>query len=133
MLFEIADRHDVTVAELVAALRERRVDAGLSHPPLVDDLASEVIMREPAAAALPEGHPLASRNELTLADLAASRGCSRRGTRGRPGTASTTRTSRAPGIGRASCSAPPLTRTARRPRSAIGHSTGAASSFSGPH
>ena len=46
------------------------LDAGLSRPPLVDDLETEIVLREPVAAVLPEGHPLADRDELTLADLA---------------------------------------------------------------
>jgi DNA-binding transcriptional LysR family regulator len=61
---------DVTIASLVAGLREGRLDAGLSRPPLVEDLETEVVLREPVAAVLPEGHPLADRDELTLADLA---------------------------------------------------------------
>lgn len=61
---------DVTIASLVAGLREGSLDAGLSRPPLVDDLATERVLREPVAAVLPEGHPLADRDELTLADLA---------------------------------------------------------------
>ncbi len=61
---------DVPIAGLVAGIREGRIDAGLSRPPLVDDLATEVVLREPVAAVLPEGHPLADRDELTLAELA---------------------------------------------------------------
>jgi DNA-binding transcriptional LysR family regulator len=61
---------DLTIAALVAGLRDGALDAGLSRPPLVDDLATEVVLREPVAAVLPEGHPLADRPELTLADLA---------------------------------------------------------------
>jgi DNA-binding transcriptional LysR family regulator len=61
---------DVPIAALVAGLRDGTLDAGLSRPPLVDDLATEVVLREPVAAVLPEGHPLADRPELTLADLA---------------------------------------------------------------
>ena len=61
---------DMPIAALVAGLREGRLDAALSRPPLVGDLATEVVYREPIAAALPEGHRLASRAELTLADLA---------------------------------------------------------------
>jgi DNA-binding transcriptional LysR family regulator len=61
---------DVPIAALVAGLRDGTLDAGLSRPPLVDDLATEVVLREPVAAVLPEGHPLADRAELTLADLA---------------------------------------------------------------
>jgi len=61
---------DVPIAALVAGLREGKLDAGLSRPPLVDDLATELVLREPVAAVLPVGHPLADRAELTLADLA---------------------------------------------------------------
>ena len=61
---------DLTIAALVAGLRDGALDAGLTRPPLVDDLATEVVLREPVAAVLPEGHPLADRAELTLADLA---------------------------------------------------------------
>jgi DNA-binding transcriptional LysR family regulator len=61
---------DVTIASLVAGLREGRLDAGLSRPPLVDGLETEVVVRDPVAAVLPEGHPLADRDELTLGDLA---------------------------------------------------------------
>ena len=61
---------DLTIAALVAGLRDGTLDAGLSRPPLVDDLATEVVLREPVAAVLPEGHRLAGRAELTLADLA---------------------------------------------------------------
>ncbi|HTE61269.1 MAG TPA: LysR substrate-binding domain-containing protein [Solirubrobacteraceae bacterium] len=61
---------DVPIAALVAGVRDGTLDAGLSRPPLVDDLATEVVLREPVAAVLPEGHPLAGRSELRLADLA---------------------------------------------------------------
>jgi DNA-binding transcriptional LysR family regulator len=61
---------DLTIAALVAGVRDGTLDAGLGRPPLVDDLATEVVLREPVAAVLPEGHRLAGRTELTLADLA---------------------------------------------------------------
>jgi DNA-binding transcriptional LysR family regulator len=61
---------DVLIATLVEKLRAGELDAGLSRPPLVDDLDSEAVLSEPVAAVLPEGHPLASRSELTLAELA---------------------------------------------------------------
>jgi DNA-binding transcriptional LysR family regulator len=64
------ETEDVAIGSLVEGLREGRLDAGLSRPPLVDDLESEIVLREPVAAVLPEGHPLAGRDELTLADLA---------------------------------------------------------------
>jgi DNA-binding transcriptional LysR family regulator len=61
---------DVTIAQLVQGLREGTLDAGVSRPPLVDDLESEPIVSEPVAAVLPEGHPLGDRTQLELADLA---------------------------------------------------------------
>jgi DNA-binding transcriptional LysR family regulator len=61
---------DVPIAALVAGVRDGALDAGLSRPPLVDDIATEVVLREPVAAVLPEDHPLAARDELTLAELA---------------------------------------------------------------
>jgi DNA-binding transcriptional LysR family regulator len=61
---------DVAMGALVAGLREGRFDAGLCRPTLADDLSEEVVLREPVAAVLPEGHPLAGRASLTLADLA---------------------------------------------------------------
>jgi DNA-binding transcriptional LysR family regulator len=62
--------HDVSVARLVGDLRAGRLDAGLTRPPLVDDLATEAVLTEPVAAVLPAGHRLAGRNELRLAELA---------------------------------------------------------------
>ena len=38
---------------------------------LVDDINAELVYDEPVAAVLPAGHPLSSRAQLTLADLAA--------------------------------------------------------------
>jgi DNA-binding transcriptional LysR family regulator len=61
---------DVTIAALVSRLRDGTLDAGLSRQPLVDDLVVEVVLREPVAAVLPQSHPLASRTEITLAELA---------------------------------------------------------------
>ena len=61
---------DLAIAALVAGLREGSLDAGLTRPPLVDDLEAEVVLREPVAAVLPAGHSLADRAGLTLADLA---------------------------------------------------------------
>jgi DNA-binding transcriptional LysR family regulator len=61
---------DVAIATLVERLRAGELDAGLSRPPHVDDLETEVVLREPVAAVLPEGHPLAGRSEITLSDLA---------------------------------------------------------------
>ena len=44
---------DAAIGALVEGLREGRLDAGLSRPPLVDDLATEIVHREPVAAVLP--------------------------------------------------------------------------------
>jgi DNA-binding transcriptional LysR family regulator len=64
------EAEEMPVAALVAGARDGSLDAGLSRPPLVDDLEVEEILREPVAAVLPEGHPLSGREALTLADLA---------------------------------------------------------------
>jgi DNA-binding transcriptional LysR family regulator len=61
---------EIPIAKLVAGLRDGDLDAGLTRPPLVDDLATEVVLTEPVAAVLPAGHPLAGRAELELAELA---------------------------------------------------------------
>ena len=61
---------DVAIATLVERLRAGDLDAGLTRPPHVDDLETEVVLREPVAAVLPEGHPLAARDEIVLSELA---------------------------------------------------------------
>jgi DNA-binding transcriptional LysR family regulator len=62
--------HDVQIDELVAGLRDGRFDAAFTRPPLVTDLATRTLATEPVCAVLPVGHPLATRAELHLADLA---------------------------------------------------------------
>jgi DNA-binding transcriptional LysR family regulator len=76
----LAERHpdlvlvaeDLPVRDLVAGLRDGRLDAAVGRPPLIDDpeLASETILREPVAAVLPSEHPLAERPRLRLSELA---------------------------------------------------------------
>ncbi|WP_285777651.1 LysR family transcriptional regulator [Microtetraspora sp. NBRC 13810] len=61
---------DLGIAELVAGLREGRYDAAFTRPPLVDGLATRTLFVERACAVLPEDHPLATRAELHLAELA---------------------------------------------------------------
>lgn len=61
---------DLAIAALVQGMREGRLDAGLSRPPLVDDITAEPIYDEPVAAVLPAAHPLGAQEQLTLADLA---------------------------------------------------------------
>lgn len=61
---------ELPIAQLVQRLRDGSLDAALSRAPLVADLHSEELMREPIAAVLPLGHRLAGATTLTLADLA---------------------------------------------------------------
>jgi DNA-binding transcriptional LysR family regulator len=61
---------DHPIGALIEGLREDRLDAGLTRPPLVDDVATEHVLTEPVAAVLPVGHPLAVADALDLADLA---------------------------------------------------------------
>jgi DNA-binding transcriptional LysR family regulator len=62
--------HNEQIGELVAGLRDGRFDAAFTRPPLVDDLATRTLATEPVCAVLPAGHPLATRTQLRLADLA---------------------------------------------------------------
>ena len=64
------DTEDLAIAALVDGVREGRLDAGLSRPPLVDDVVAEPVSDEPVAVVLPLGHRLGDRSTLTLADLA---------------------------------------------------------------
>ena len=64
------DTEDLAIAALVDGVREGRLDAGLSRPPLVDDVVAEPVSDEPVAVVLPLGHRLGDRTTLTLADLA---------------------------------------------------------------
>lgn len=61
---------DHPIGALIEGLREGRLDAALTRPPLVDDVATEHVLTEPVAAVLPAGHPLAAADALDLADLA---------------------------------------------------------------
>jgi DNA-binding transcriptional LysR family regulator len=61
---------ELPIAALVQRLHEGSLDAGLSRAPLVDDLRTEDLMREPVAAVLPLGHRLAGAESLALGDLA---------------------------------------------------------------
>ena len=61
---------DLSVGQLVTGVREGRLDAAVSRPPLIDDLRARPIGSEPVVIAVPEGHPLAGASWVTLADLA---------------------------------------------------------------
>lgn len=61
---------ELSIARLVAGVRDGSLDAGVSRPPLVTGLRTEEVLREPVAAVPPEGHRLAERPSLQLGDLA---------------------------------------------------------------
>jgi DNA-binding transcriptional LysR family regulator len=61
---------DVAIAQLVAGIEDGRYDAGFTRPPLVEGFAGRTLITERVCAVLPEGHALAGRGELRLADLA---------------------------------------------------------------
>lgn len=62
--------HNMSKAEQIAALRERRITIGFNRLiPESPDIAVDWIHREPFLVALYEGHPLCARASVTLADL----------------------------------------------------------------
>jgi LysR family hydrogen peroxide-inducible transcriptional activator len=65
-LLLIEEKSDV----LLSRLREGKLDAGLLALPVADDqLHTEFLFEEPFLLAVPESHPLAKRQSLTLAEL----------------------------------------------------------------
>jgi DNA-binding transcriptional LysR family regulator len=61
---------DLPIAPLVAGVRQARLDAAISRPPLIDELTARPVGSEPVVIALPEGHHLTGAPSLRLADLA---------------------------------------------------------------
>lgn len=61
---------DLPIAELVAGVRGGTLDAAISRPPLIDDLAGDLLGSEGVVIALPDGHRLARKRRLRLTDLA---------------------------------------------------------------
>ena len=59
--------------DLIAALREGRIDAAFVRPPVPTrrGLTLDLLEKEPLLVAVPSGHPLASRKEVDLGSLAA--------------------------------------------------------------
>jgi DNA-binding transcriptional LysR family regulator len=65
------DVETMTTIRQLAALRAGHIDVGLLRPPVSEPtLTTRVISRDPLVAALPAGHPLATRRRLPLAALA---------------------------------------------------------------
>jgi DNA-binding transcriptional LysR family regulator len=87
---------DLQIAALVAGVREGRLDAGLSRPPLVDDITAEPVYDEPVAAVLPADTRSAAVHSSRSPISPANPGCSPRAALGHRGTTSTTPTSRRP-------------------------------------
>ncbi len=55
----------------IEALLNRQIDAGILYGPVSsDEIVTETLLEQPLVAALPEGHPLAQRQTLTLPALA---------------------------------------------------------------
>ena len=64
---------EMTTAEVEKALRDGDIQVGVVHPPLEDaSLVCDLIAQVPFSVVLPDGHPLAERDTLELADLASA-------------------------------------------------------------
>ncbi len=62
--------HNLTKAEQLDALRERRITVGFNRlVPPQDDLCVEQVMREPMMVGLPVRHPLAQKTAISIRDL----------------------------------------------------------------
>jgi DNA-binding transcriptional LysR family regulator len=64
--------HEMSSAQQGEAFEAGRIDVGLVHPPVREDLnvIVETILREPLVVALPDHHPLASHAKVPLEKLA---------------------------------------------------------------
>ncbi len=63
--------HSLTKDEQIRALREHRITVGFNRLlPSEDDLAVRLVLREPMFVGLYESHPLASKEEISLSELA---------------------------------------------------------------
>lgn len=63
--------HNLTKAEQLQALRERRIAVGFNRllPADEEDIDAKVVLREGLVVALPRHHPLAARKRLRITDL----------------------------------------------------------------
>jgi DNA-binding transcriptional LysR family regulator len=63
--------HNLTKAEQLVALRERRISVGFNRlVPPEDDLVVETVLRERMVVGLPEGHRLCAQSEISILDMA---------------------------------------------------------------
>jgi DNA-binding transcriptional LysR family regulator len=63
--------HEMEKDEQIAALFARQIQVGLLRPPVdSSELCSEIILREPLLLALPAQHPLVSKAQISIQDLA---------------------------------------------------------------
>lgn len=61
---------ELTTTQQEQALRDRRIEVGFVHPPLDDDnLCLECIQQDDLVIALPEAHPLAVQEQLSMRSL----------------------------------------------------------------
>ncbi len=62
--------YNMNKAQQIEALRDRRITIGFNRlVPNEDDLAVEIVLREPFLVGLYKGHPLCAKTYITLADL----------------------------------------------------------------
>ncbi|WP_433066902.1 LysR family transcriptional regulator [Dactylosporangium sp. CS-033363] len=61
---------DLAIEPLVGGLRDGTIDLAFTRPPLVADLSTRTLAREPVCAVLPARHRLAGAAAIALADLA---------------------------------------------------------------
>jgi DNA-binding transcriptional LysR family regulator len=62
--------HYMSKMQQIEALRERRITIGFNRLiPVVDDLVIEPVLQESYLVAMPKGHPLCSKQVVSLADL----------------------------------------------------------------
>ncbi|MEP9395224.1 LysR substrate-binding domain-containing protein [Gordonia sp. VNQ95] len=67
---EVSVRGEMLAPDLLSALRDARIDLALLRPPITEpDMVIEPIRSDHLIVALPDSHPLADRDALTLADL----------------------------------------------------------------
>jgi len=62
--------HNMTKADQLQALRERRINVGFNRlVPAEDDIVVETVLREPLMVAVNKSHPLAQRKRIRISDM----------------------------------------------------------------